>query len=215
MELHGNIVKAVLAILACPLPCMAQTGPTGGWLIEVIGEPVSPRNPSITLRVSAYFPANLWALNTSGFDLLGTDPSAVFSNFLLPAPLGPLPPGPHGCFGTLVGGTVPGGVVQVGFLQSNIVGCFAHPANPLPIFEAQWTTTDFTPREVLLETLNTPAFHVFPTRTSTLNTVDLVAMQQFRHGSAVIQVIPAPGSAAMLLAGSGAVVLRRRRRMDA
>ena len=190
----------------------AQTGPVGGWLIEVIGEPVSPATPSTTVRVSAYFPPNLHAFFGGGFDLVGNDLSASFSQYMLPAPLGPLPPGGYGCFLMAVGPTVPGGITGVGFGQSAIVGCLAHPANPLPIFEGQWTTDDFTPRIVDLETRNTPGFLVWVDTNG--HSIDLVPLNQFRHGSAVIQVIPAPSAAAMLLAAMAAGMLRRRRRMN-
>ena len=191
-------------------PVVAQTNPAGGWLIEVIGEPVSPTNPSATIRVSAYFPSNLWAFYTGGFDLIGTDTHAEFSQFMLPAPLGPRPPGIHGCFGMLVGGVIPGGVEQVGFLQENIVGCLAHSANPLPIFETQWTTNDFSPRLVSLETENTSVFSVFTS--SFGNTVNLISTQQFRHVSAVIQVIPAPAGVWILACGAAMTWPRRLRR---
>lgn len=203
-------LAALFVLTASPGTSVGQTSLTGGWLIEVIGEPVSPSNPTTTVRVSAYFPSHLWALNYGGFDLIGADSNAAFSNFMLPAPLGPRPPGVHGCVRLLVGNSGSGRVDDVSFLQINIAGCLAHAANPLPIFEAQWTTTDFTPREVQLETLNTPAFHVFPDPGATLNTIELVALNQFRHGSAVIQVIPAPAGTLVLL-GVTALCVRRQR----
>ncbi len=201
---------SLVAIALVPLavgPVLAQTGPIGGWLVEVIGGPVSPSNPTTTIRVSAYFPSSLHGFYRGWLDLVGTDLTANWSNFTLPAPLGPLPPGPHGCFGTIILDTLPGGV-RFGFLQEGIVGCLPHPANPLPILEAQWTTNDFTRRIVDLETHNTPVFFVW--RDTNGNSVDLVPLNQFRHGSAVIQVIPTPGGAAMLLAAVGGALRRRR-----
>ena len=202
------VVLGVAAYFTTSTTAFGQPSPPGGWLVEVIGAPVTPANPTTTVRVSAYFPSNLWAFYTGGFDLFGTDTGAAFSHFMLPAPLGPRPPGVHGCVIMLVGGAIPGGVAQVGFLQENIVGCQAHPGNPLPIFEAQWTTNVFRPRLVSLETENTSVFSVFTS--SFGNTVNLISTQQFRHGSAVIQVIPAPGGAALLLGASLAVWRRRR-----
>ncbi len=187
----------------------AQTGPAGGWLVEVIGGRVTPQNPSATIRVSAYFPSHFQAFHAGRLDLIGTDQSAVFSDFMIPAPLGPRPPGGgYGCFGMIVGGTVPGGVERISFAQLGIVGCLPHPANPLPIFEAQWTTDDFTPRVVDIETRNTDVFRVWVDTNG--NWIDLIPINQFHHGSAVIQVIPTPGGAAVLL-GAGLAVWRRRR----
>ena len=207
-------MKRAIVTLSCAVGCAvapAIAQPThGGWLIEVVGDPVSPSNPTTTVRVSAYFPSHLWALNYGGFDLIGADSNAVFSNFLLPAPLGPRPPGVHGCVRLLVGNNGSGRVDDISFLQINVVGCFANPGNPLPIFEAQWTTNDFSPRQVQLETLNTPEFHVFRTPQATFETIDLVATQQFRHGSAVIQVIPAPTVVAVFAFGLVARARRRR-----
>ena len=209
--MRQRILATAAACLATATGAAAQPGPMGGWLIEVIGGPVSPSNPSTTIRVSAYFPSHLHGFYGGRFDLVGSDPTGAMSNFFLPAPLGPLPPGPHGCIGLIVLGAVPGGY-RFSFLQEGIVGCFPHPANPLPILEAQWTTNDFTPRVVDLETRNTPGFLVWVNHNGTWT--DLIPLNQFRHGSAVIQVIPAPGGAALLLAASGAVMLRRRRRMS-
>ena len=207
-------IRSVIAvwILTAGAPLVtAQTGPTGGWLIEVIGDPVSPANPSTTVRISAAFPAHMWAYAASRFDLVEDDPSGRFGGIHLPAPLGPLPPGNYGCFGMYFDRLAPGAVIDVVSGQLNIVGCIAHPANPLPMFEAVWTTDDFTPRQVRLETSNTPYFNVFPDPAATLNTVDLVATQQFRHGSAVIQVIPAPAGATTVLVGLSLAGGRRRR----
>ncbi len=179
----------------------------GGWLIEVIGEAVSPSNPSTTIRVSAYFPAHLQGFYGGQFDLVGSDPTGTMSNFLLPEPLGPLPPGPHGCFGLIVFGAVPGGY-RFSFLQEGIVGCLPHPANPLPILEAQWTTTDFTPRIVDLETRNSIQFLVWVDTNG--NWIDLIPRNEFRHGTAMIQVIPAPAGTLVLL-GVTAMCVRRQR----
>ncbi len=203
-----RIAIALIVTLSAPL-ASAQTGPAGGWLIDVIGQPVSPTNPSTTVRLSAYFPSNMWAFASGSFDLTSTDITGEFSNPHMPPPL--QWPCAH-LFNT--GTFVNGGAYGVSFGQINVVGCIANSANPLAIWEATWTTQDFTPREVYLETRNTPGFYVFPTPAVTLETIELVARNQFRHGTAVIQVIPAPSAAALLLAATGAGMLRRRQRMS-
>ena len=209
MRAHRVVVCVVLTAGAS----LATAQPTeyGGWRVEVIGDPVSPQNPTTTVRVSAYFPRQLWGYSQGFFDLVGDDVSGEFSDFFLPAPLGPHPPGIHGCVWLLVGSTMNGAVYDVLTGQLTVVGCIADPTNPLPVFEAQWTTSDFTPRTVELFTSNTQRFSVYVDHNG--SAIDLVARNQFRHGSAVIQVIPTASAAALLLSPSGAVMLRRRRRM--
>ena len=110
-------------------------------------------------------------------------------------------------------GTIESGAVRgAQYIQFNIYG--ASTRNPFSLWQATWTTDDFTPRHVALHTENTPHFTVHTNMYLNWPDVDLVQTGQFRHCSAVIQVIPAPGGAALLLAASCAVLLRRRRRMS-
>lgn len=166
----------------------AQPMETGGWMIEVIGAPVSPTHPTTTVRVSARFPTELWAFFGSRFDIVGSDPTGLFFDIMIPAPLGPLPPGSYGCFAQRPGIPIAGGIDTATFAQLNgIAGCIGDPTNPLPVWEARWTTDDFTPRTVRLETAKTHEFYVYLAQNWT-PTVDLVATNQFRHGSAFIEV---------------------------
>ncbi len=193
-----------VAALLCSGSAFGQPTQWGGWLIEVIGEPVSPTNPTTTVRVSAYFPSSMWAFGYGMVDLTSTDPKSTFSDPFMPPPLRePCASLPNR--GVLVNG----GAYGVHFGQINILGCRAVDLNPLAIWEATWTTRDFTRRDVHLETSSTPWFHVYEDPSATLNTIDLIPLNQFRHGSAVIQVIPAPAGA--LLFGAGLAVWRRRR----
>ena len=195
---------AAALTLICAGTTLGQPTQWGGWLVEVVGPPVSPSNPSTTVRVSGYFPSNLWALANGGFDLTSTDAGSAFDQVRMPPPLQPP------CALLRPGTLIAGGAYGVLFDQINILGCIANSANPLAIWEATWTTQDFTPRDVQLETTNTPGFYVFENPQATLNTINLVPLNQFRHGSAVIQVIPAPAGACVIL-GAMALCVRRQR----
>ncbi len=200
----GRFTAALLMPLILAGATFGQ-GQMGGWLVEVVGLPVSPTNPSITVRVSAYFPSLYWAFALGKFDLTSTDSNSELHDVRLPYPLR------QPC-ATLAnpGILLNGGAYEVQFGQSNILGCIANSSNPLAIWEATWTTSDFSPRRVMLETNNTRWFHVYENPQATLNTIDLIPLNQFRDGSAVIQVIPAP-SGAFLLACGAAMGWRRRR----
>ncbi|MCH7962165.1 MAG: hypothetical protein IIC49_07495, partial [Planctomycetes bacterium] len=79
-------------------------------------------------------------------------------------------------------------------------------------WSAEWTTIDFTPRTVSLDTRNTTTFEIGTNggHALTLNLLELYP-QGFTPGTGVIQVVPSPAIATPLLV-LGAVMLRRRRR---
>ena len=181
-----------------------QSPEMGGFTVEVIGGDVSAHNPEVTVRISAYFPPNYFALFYTDFDLLSSDPNAVFSNIVLPEPIGP----PNLCNIFEPGTPTSGGVIGASLFQIN-VGCTANPMNPIPIWEATWSTTDFTARDVQLITANTTYFAVYTT-VGTISGPDLIPLGLFQHGSAVIHVVPAPGACVLAL-GSVVCVSRRRR----
>jgi hypothetical protein len=181
-----RLAVGMLTVLLWRVACAQPTEP-GGWILEAIGGPVSPVNPTVTVRVSAGFPATLWAFYTGGFDLVSSDPMGSILNQGLPPPLGPKLPGPFDCFIWREGTVIPGRVAGVGFAQIAVLGCNAHPAGPLPIWEAQWTAADFSPRLVQLETQNTPWYYVYLDHNGLAT--DLVASSRFRHASAVIEVV--------------------------
>ena len=188
--------QSALADLQSPEMC--------GFTVEVIGGNVSAHNPEATVRISAYFPSNYFAFAYSEFDLLSSDPDGMFSNITLPEPIGP----PNLCNIFEPGVPTAGGVVGANFFQINI-GCTANWMNPIPIWEATWSTTDFTARDILLTTANTNIFAVYET-VGSAGGPDLIPLGLFQHGSAVIHVVPAPGLS--LCAIGGIVCASRRRR---
>ncbi|MCA9278784.1 MAG: hypothetical protein H6815_11390 [Phycisphaeraceae bacterium] len=181
-----------------------QSPEMGGFTVEVIGGDVSAHNPEVTVRISAYFPSTYFAFLLADFDLLSSDPDGMFSNITLPEPIGP----PGICNTFYPGLPISGGVIGAGAFQAN-VGCTANPMNPIPIWEATWSTTDFTSRDVLLTTANTVSFGVYE-GVGHAGGPNLVELGLFQHGSAVIHVVPAPG--ASLCAIGGFVLVSRRRR---
>ncbi|MCA9277969.1 MAG: hypothetical protein H6815_04185 [Phycisphaeraceae bacterium] len=181
-----------------------QSPEMGGWQIEVIGGNVSVQNPEVTVRISAHFPSNFFAFGYANFDLVSLDPDGIFSNIELPSPLAS-----GVCNQFVPGMPVGGGVIGASVFQINALGCTANWMNPIPIWEATWSTTDFTARDIVLSTGNTPWFIVYD-NVGTLSGPDLVTLGLFQHGSAVIHVVPAPGLS--LCAIGGIVCASRRRR---
>ncbi|MEZ6171696.1 MAG: PEP-CTERM sorting domain-containing protein [Phycisphaerales bacterium] len=170
---------------------------------------MSPTNPSVTVRVSAVFPETYFSLDLAKFDLISSDVQGVFSDAIIPAPIGPLPHGSYGCLITEGGSFSSGSVYGAWYKHINSLGCFAYPGTPLPIWEATWTATDFTPRMIDLHTDNTPEFLVYGDHNASAG-LDMVAMGLFEHGFGSITVVPAPSSGALMLAGMMCIARRRR-----
>ena len=89
------------------------------------------------------------------------------------------------------------------------VGIFANMQNPVLVWSVDWTTADFTPRTVSLDTRNTTTFQIGTNSTQIgMNLLELYP-HGFTPGTGVIQVVPSPAIATLLVLG--AVMLRRRR----
>ena len=175
----------------------------GGWLVET-ASPVSPAQPTTTVEVWAWFedPGLQLAFAWGDFDFIASD--GLFSNAQVHLPtFGAVPPS-RSTPGTVVGNTVNGVFVgQVwGFLSY-----WANTQNPILAWSADWTTTDFTPRHVSLETAATTTFMIGDR--FTLEPLVQLYPQAFTPGTGVIRVVPSPASATLLVLG--AVMLRRRR----
>ena len=175
---------------------------TGGWLIES-STVVSPSNPTTTIKVWAWYdnPQRSVAFSFGNFDFGASD--GLFSNPQVNLPtFGAANPGSTP--GTALGSSVNG--VFVGQLFG-FLGFFANTDNPILAWSAEWTATDFTPRSVDLNTLNTSDFWV----ASISNGAQTQLYPQgFTPGAGMIEVVPSPASA-MPLVVVGAMLLRRRR----
>ena len=195
-----KVVTSTIAVLALTSPAAAQQG---GWLIES-SNVVSPSQPTTTVEVWAWFddPTGERDVFAWGdFDFIAAD--GEFSNAQTYLS------GPGFTPGTVMGSGVGG--VFVGQIWG-FAGFVANPQNPILAWSADWTTTDFTPRTVSLDTRNTTTFEIGTNggHVLTLNLLELYP-QGFTPGMGVIRVVPSPVSATPLLV-LGAVMLRRRRR---
>ena len=117
---------------------------------------------------------------------------------------------PPNSLGVLSGRTVTG--AQIGRI---IFPCdpFACPlVNPILLATYDWTTTDFTPRSVDLETTNTSKFLVVNQLNPGSPIIVELFPNEFTPGSGVINVVPAP--AALLTLALPLVAARRRRRKE-
>ena len=173
----------------------------GGWLIES-SNVVSPSQPTTTVEVWAWFDDPTGERNAFGrgdFDFIAAD--GEFSN-----PQMYLWTSPGFSAGTPMGNSVRG--VFVGQLWG-FVGLTANMQNPILVWSVDWTTGDFTPRTVSLDTRNTTTFQIGTNSTQIgMNLLELYP-KGFTPGTGVIRVVPSPAIATLLVVG--AVMLRRRR----
>ena len=195
--------------VASTIACSAKAQDKATLIFEVVGGPVSPHNPSVTVKIFASFPNQYWAFGNTFYDLASTDPSGEFSGVTKPTASGiGLPPGP--CSEPWFLGTPDGsgGLTELAAFQFNAVGCAARTTNPIQIWEATWSTQTFTNRTVLLSTVNVLTFNVYSDHNQSLPNIKLTP-NLFEPGEATIQVVPAPSAVALLAAA--ACSMRRRR----
>lgn len=158
---------------------------------------VSPGTPSTTVEVYAVWDSDAYyAFNNATWNLTG-DGTGAFSGpasaFTDPGQVG----------GTPTGGDVLG--ITTGQLHMPMGGIFADTSNPIRIWSATWSTTDFTPRTVDLFT-ETDLYNLFSDDTGASWNVTPTVFE----AEGQIRVIPAPASLALLGLG-GLAALRRRR----
>ena len=194
--------------VASVLPCSATAQEKATLIIDVIGGPVSPHNPSVTVKISASFPSQYWAFGETNISLQGSDPTGEFKN--ISKPVGPGALSASGVCAPWLGGTPNGlgGVDGIHPFQFNAVGCSASTWNPIQLWQGEWTTTNFSAREVELTSANVLFFTVFTSSNHSFPDLNLYP-SGFEHGSATIEVVPAPG---MTVAFGVVFATRRRRR---
>ena len=180
---------ALVIVFATSSLALAQTNP--GWTIEVVGGPVSPSNPQVTIKVSAFFtqldPST--AFGNGGFDLQSSDPAGVFSAMAFGSGLAK-----GVChYGVLGSSQSSGGVSGVMIGQNNVLGCLANPFNPIEVWEATWSTNTFVPRTVELSTTSLIGMSMYSSHGQPFPNI-FFEPKDVIPGSAVIQVIPAPAS---------------------
>ncbi len=162
-----------------------------------ISNEVSPEHPSATVTVWAQFNPDMYAFCSAAFEVLAAEPG--FSDFhrLLKGP------------GTFDGWLSPDGSEVTGIVLGQLhfpdAGIFADTSNPIALWSATWTTADFSPRQVALETGLPSRWLLY---TDSYGSAD--DFSQFATGgSGSITVVPAPGAAPAVVV---LACLRRRRR---
>jgi hypothetical protein len=189
-----RITAGLLIATAVGTPSAAQPA---GWLMELRYEPgqnqVSPLHPTCAVRISAWFspPDHAWAFGH-------TNLHAADGRWQDPVPLvhGKQTYRMEGSSITFIAGS------QVHFPPI----LPADPRNPFPFFQATWTTTDFTPRAVHLNTA-TRYFDIYPDANSPRSESRLEILVE---GTDIIRVAPAPGTAVLVPLVAVFVAQRRR-----
>ena len=196
--------KWSLLAVSFAIPILGQTDAT--YLLLSSNE-VSPSSPTTTVEVWATWvdPKVEWVFANADYDLTAAD--GVFSN-----PVNVLN-GPGSSTGVL-GGNVISGAANSQFHIPQF-GLLASRDNPILLATYDWTTTNFTPRTVSLDTSNTTAFivawwdpqaYLIPDPPFPRN----LFPWRFTPGSGVINVIPAPGAWLVLALPLLAATRRRR-----
>ena len=170
---------------------------TDGTFLLVSTNTVSPTTPTTTIEIWATWvdPGADYVFIGADYDLAAGD--GAFSN-----PVNILQ-GPNSTTGVIAGNVISGainGQLHVPFLF------FGSPDNPILLATYDWTTADFTPRSVSLDTSNTMNFVV-----ATFSTGFAVSLfpHEFTPGSGFIDVVPGP-AAWFVLALPLAAAARRR-----
>ncbi|MCH7791942.1 MAG: hypothetical protein IID31_06650 [Planctomycetes bacterium] len=189
-----------LLMVLVAVPALAQTD---GTYLLVSSNTVSPTTPTTTIEIWATWtdPRVEYIFGAGDFDL--TAGGGVFSN-----PVNVLN-GSGSTTGVIAGNVISGAVNAQ--LHIPPVGIIGSRDNPILLATYDWTTTDFTPRTVSLDTSNTTLFivHTWDTSFPNANSFQLFP-GSFTPGSGVINVIPAP--AAWLVLALPLVAATRRRR---
>ena len=190
--------KWSLLMVLCSVPALAQSD--GTYLLTSTNT-VSPATPTTTIEVWATWtdPGTEWFFATGDYDL--TASGGVFSN-----PVNVLN-GIGSSTGVIAGNVIYGAVN--GQIHIPPIGLLASRDNPILLATYDWTTSNFTPRTVSLDTSNTTSFMILEWVVPNPGPFQLFP-RAFTPGSGVINVVPAP--AAWLVLALPLVASTRRRR---
>lgn len=194
-------MKKTIAVLAA---AALASGAGADWQFEVSGD-ITPSSPTVTVRLLGGFPRADFAVAGAILDIHASE--AGWSELeLLPVQIPPTPvPGPYPDPQGRTPGEISGGDVTGAVMGQLHIGPFvADPTNPLPMWEATFSTSDFTPRDISLST-TTHKFLVY------YDPIPIGGPRTMGEGAGVIRVIPAPGGLALLGLGGLAAARRRRR----
>jgi hypothetical protein len=192
----GAFRLAAAIALACAGAARAE-----GWEFRLSSDTITPASPSITVTLAAGFPATDFAFAAANWNAHASE-TGWSAPELLPLQI---PPTLFPC--TTCGGIIDGPDVRsISHGQLYGFGFLPDPANPIPVWKATFTVTDFTPREIDLSTTTT-RFEVY---VEDLGPGSPREPRIVAEGRATIHVIPAPAPLALLGLGAATVVARRR-----
>ena len=182
------------------VPAVAQTD---GTYLLVSTNAVTPTTPTTTIEVWATWidPTAEWIFSRGNYDLAAGE--GVFSN-----PVNVLNAS-GSTTGVITGNVITGAFLGQFHLPS--IGLIGSQDNPILLATYDWTTSNFTPRTVSLDTSNTTIFEIVEWAYPILHPIRLNLFPgSFTAGSGVINVIPAQ-AAWMVLALPLVAGTRRRR----
>ncbi|MFG0283688.1 MAG: SBBP repeat-containing protein [Phycisphaerales bacterium JB039] len=164
---------------------------------ELDRDTLSPAAPTATVRLWAQVAPTHYAFAGARLDALASEPGWSDPALLL---LGP------GTSAGVIDGPDVTGIIS-GQLHFPPAGIWSDPRNPIEIWEADFTVTDFSARTIELST-RTSDFWVYFDRWSFVS-----GPVEFDEALAQIRVVPAPGALGLLGLG-GILAMRRRRRVS-
>lgn len=194
-------MKKTIALVAA---AALASGAGADWQFEVSGD-ITPSSPTVTVRLLAGFDPADYAFAWARLSIHASE--AGWGDLrLLPIHVPPVPvPGPYPDPRGRTPGEISGGDV-IGIVHGQLWTTFIpDPSNPMPLWEATFTATDFTPRDISLATTTTE-FRVHPRRGGGI----IGEPRTIGEGEGVIRVIPAPAGVALLGLGGVAAIRRRR-----
>lgn len=186
--------------------------PNTGWFIDIDNPVLAPVGhasglpQSATITVIAKFDSSTdYAFAGGGFDFIASELGVAGVNWRNAQLIAPLA-GP----GTTAGVVEPFGAsgILAGQLHFPPAGIFGDPSNPIAAWQIEYTATDFTPRLIDVETQTTGFFLYIDQASGASRSVLPGSLME---GLGQLQVIPAPGSLALLALGALAGAPRRRR----
>lgn len=185
--------------------CAPAWGQTTGAFFEVSND-LSPSQPSATVTLWIPVPRDLYALAGVRFDALMDDPAGPVGASAWSDPM--RLPG-LGAPGTNDGTVSPDGLAVLGAVAGQVhfpsAGLFADPSDPIAVWTATVSTTDFTARDLVLTT-DIGRIQFYESEFSS-TAVDRV----IGEARSTVAVVPAPGTGAVLVVAMGLCGVRRRR----
>lgn len=177
-------ITAVILIVVASAGQPIGAQPVNTFLFEVSND-LSPQTPKATVTVWAQFDPAQYAFAGAKWDMHASE--AEWSNAKIPFTGLPVLPGTVSPSGSSYLGIASGQL-------HGVAGIFANTSNPIVIWSAEFSTTDFTPRTIDLRS-DTSEFLLY---TNSLGS-NASFLSSFVEGQGQINVVPAPGAVALPL----------------